>query len=388
MLLRKVYVRHYKSFNFDFERKALASTPEPWEVDDTPWTPFVEVEVEPTITAIVGANESGKSHLLKAIRKAYGDSPIEREDFCRYSTRLSIEVGKEKWPEFGLCFADFDDADERLAIEKLLSLEEQLETLHLFRVNKDTTKVYANRKYIETDATKIWSLLPKVFELQRLLKVPDSIPLRLLYSAPQSTISDSAMVAMQQLLLKHSEAILKGDPNAYNQEVSALLAKRKEENILASDITADQIKLMKSLFCDVARISPDQIQDLDNKLAGKHSAGYIEGIFREMNRRLNDALNLPSYWQQDTKFEIRVTRGGADLHFVVRDRTNTDYSFDERSDGLKYFLSYYIQYLAYEQKSKRNEILLMDEPDAYLSALAQQDLLRVFGDFALPSRPL
>jgi hypothetical protein len=73
-----------------------------------------------------------------------------------------------------------------------------------------------------------------------------------------------------------------------------------------------------------------------------------------------------------------------DLVFTITDRTGTEYSFNERSVGLKYFLSYYIQYRSHEPHKYKFEILLMDEPDAYLSSQAQQDLLKVFNLFASP----
>ena len=74
-----------------------------------------------------------------------------------------------------------------------------------------------------------------------------------------------------------------------------------------------------------------------------------------------------------------------DLAFTIRDRTGTDYSFSERSNGLRYFLSYHVQLLAHQPpKDKQSEILLMDEPDAYLSNQGQQDLLRILERFSRP----
>jgi predicted ATP-dependent endonuclease of OLD family len=70
---------------------------------------------------------------------------------------------------------------------------------------------------------------------------------------------------------------------------------------------------------------------------------------------------------------------------MIRDRTGRSYGFDERSDGLKYFLSYFVQYLAHEEPADgQPEILLMDEPDRFLSSSGQQDLLRIFREFADP----
>lgn len=51
---------------------------------------------------------------------------------------------------------------------------------------------------------------------------------------------------------------------------------------------------------------------------------------------------------------------------------------------MRYFLSYFVQYLAHTPQENKAEILLMDEPDAYLSSQAQQDLLKIFEAYALP----
>ena len=50
-----------------------------------------------------------------------------------------------------------------------------------------------------------------------------------------------------------------------------------------------------------------------------------------------------------------------------------------------YFLSYHVQLLAHQPpEEEKSEILLMDEPDAYLSNQGQQDLLKILERFARP----
>src|SRR5690606_9073236 len=90
------------------------------------------------------------------------------------------------------------------------------------------------------------------------------------------------------------------------------------------------------------------------------------------------------WWVQDREFRLLVSPRDYDLAFTIRDRTEKEYAFGERSSGLRYFLSYYIQYLAHDPKGDGREILLMDEPDAYLSNQGQQDLLKIFDAFAVP----
>ena len=84
-----------------------------------------------------------------------------------------------------------------------------------------------------------------------------------------------------------------------------------------------------------------------------------------MNRSLARHLNFNRWWTQDPDFELRLAPRERELVFTIRDRTGTDYSFAERSRGLTYFLSYFVQLRAHKQ-ALGNEVLLMDEPDAYL----------------------
>ncbi|MER8910443.1 hypothetical protein NKH99_22660 [Mesorhizobium sp. M0854] len=93
MRLSTVYARFYKSFNFDHIRKATphAQPKGDWEMFRDAWYPYVEVEFDSRITTIVGANESGKSHLLSAVEKAVSGIGFEQRDLCRYSPFFSVE---------------------------------------------------------------------------------------------------------------------------------------------------------------------------------------------------------------------------------------------------------------------------------------------------------
>ncbi|MGL5829463.1 MAG: AAA family ATPase, partial [Angustibacter sp.] len=118
MKLTRIDVRFFRSFNYDFERKVRdESTPAPWE-EQEPWYPFVRVPLELDITAIVGANESGKSQLLLAIEAALTGKPIRREDFCRYSEEYSVREGEIRLPEFGAVFR-LDDGEQVVGVSAL-----------------------------------------------------------------------------------------------------------------------------------------------------------------------------------------------------------------------------------------------------------------------------
>ncbi|WP_457156447.1 ATP-dependent nuclease [Mycobacteroides abscessus] len=112
-----------------------------------------------------------------------------------------------------------------------------------------------------------------------------------------------------------------------------------------------------------------------------HTSGQIGSCCRKQYLHSFDKHGATS---RCCEFQLRVSPREHELVFTIRDRTGTDYSFTERSRGLRYFLSYYVQLLAHDRPESKPEVLLMDEPDAYLSASGQQDLLRILEHHARP----
>ena len=144
----------------------------------------------------------------------------------------------------------------------------------------------------------------------------------------------------------------------------------------------EEFKIAYQLICEVAKVDTNVLMDLTKNSLEVGKEGYTGAIINRINKNLEENLNFFNWWGQDRDFRLVVSANNYDLRFAIRDRTGATYSFSERSSGLKYFLSYYIQYKAHNPDGKNPEILLMDEPDAYLSSQAQQDLLRIFEAFA------
>lgn len=85
MKIKMLYVRFYKAFNYDYLRKSHPdAVPDPWDVlpNTDLFYPFVRVPIERGITTVVGANESGKSQLLGAMKCLLTGDGIEPRDFC------------------------------------------------------------------------------------------------------------------------------------------------------------------------------------------------------------------------------------------------------------------------------------------------------------------
>lgn len=392
MLLKTLYVRFYKSFNYDYLRKSDPdAVPDPWDnLEGELFYPFVRVPLERQITTVVGANESGKSQLLSAIKCLLTGKGIERRDFCRYSAFFS--VGKEmSLPEFGAEFDNINDSDaDALRVLTGLDSGAEITSFWLFRFSKRTV-IYlkgSDSEWVEKSVNSkgLEKLnLPTFFEIDAKVPLPDSVPIDYLI-APKSSKSlrpRSRLLGFVESLIEHpdwftsTEAVTKAAESLTG--VYPNYEAGRDDEFLTS-----RLDLAEKLLLGVAGIDKSAFEEL--REAVKTSEGYANGLVDKMNERLANALNFPRWWTQDSDFSLYLTLRDFDLVFTVRDRTGSDYSFSERSGGMSYFLSYFVQYLSHKPSGDQ-EILLMDEPDAYLSMLGQQDLLAIFRDFATPDDP-
>ncbi|MEX2290817.1 MAG: hypothetical protein WD794_10885 [Mycobacteriales bacterium] len=377
MRIRTVWIRFYKSFNYDYELKANpVAARKAWQ--DTPdgWLPHVAVSLEPDITAVVGANESGKSHLLDAIHIVLTGEGISQRDFCRYSSLFSVEKGLRLYPEVGATFelgADDAEAVAALGIPILGNGD-----LLMLRPEPDVMEVLDQnevRVVLDDDQWKgLQGLLPHAHQLKTQVDLPDSVSIAELAHSGVLVANRKKRIELLSLLTGL------GTLDAVTGKAAALLALLSEAEASAE---TDRQRLGRLLLTKVARIEASAFQDLQEAIASERE-GLVNALIQEMNKSIARHLNIARWWTQDPDFQLRVSPREHELVFTIRDRTGTDYSFSERSRGLTYFLSYYVQLRSHDRPEDRPEVLLMDEPDAYLSALGQQDLLRVLEEHARP----
>lgn len=394
MRLETIYVRFFRSLNYDYLRKARSDyAPDPWDAtpQGSPY-PFVRLRLEPDITTIVGANESGKSQLLAAIKAGLTGDEIERGDFCRYSPYFSRSALTH--PEFGLRFVDLS-ADDAGVIKTMCALDGEVEASRaaLFRVN-ETPKV---RLYLEgpdgwaVNTVRKPGLLrelgvPQFFEINSKVPLPDVVPIGYVASGELDPGADWQGHQRRWERIRDRAMQWFSTPAALREAADEVVAALGEASPL-DEVTRKKFALADDLLIKVAGLDRNLFAELRSAIS-EGRGGYAGGIIETINQQLAAVLNFPHWWSQDTFFELRVDHWEHDLVFMIRDRTGTTYSFDERSEGLKYFLSYFVQYLSHQAPDDgRPEILLMDEPDAYLSASGQQDLLRIFDAFAHPEEP-
>jgi hypothetical protein len=404
MYLKTVFIRFYKSFNFDYLRKydAKVQTQQPWEkMDGGLWYPYVRIPIDERITTVVGANESGKTHLLTAIENGLSGDDIARGDFCRYSQFFAVENGKMRWPDFGFEWGGLSRED-REAVVAACGLErtEAFDHFLFFRTEKTNVTVYVptTNGYVAHRVPKpsaLLKLLPTVFRLMENVAVPESVPIRFLAGEARATVGLETLPRQQRVGL--FETVLSNigwfkSKETVNQAADKIVtdmagftshANAESQDTREMDRRTAELNLARDLIRTVANIDPEALKELYQALRDGKDA-FANSIIDEINDALQAKLNFPHWWVQDRHFRLLVSPREYDLVFTIRDRTETEYAFGERSSGLRYFLSYYIQYLAHKRRTDRREILLMDEPDAFLSNQGQQDLLKIFDAFANP----
>ncbi len=119
-------------------------------------------------------------------------------------------------------------------------------------------------------------------------------------------------------------------------------------------------------------------------------------ILKQKIENLNNSLtkNFQDFWQQsigkDNKISIQFEldhynssygekAGKPYLEFWIKDDGERLYP-KQRSRGVRWFLSFYLELKASATQSNRQLILLVDEPGVSLHARAQEDVLKVFED--------
>lgn len=460
MKLQTVFIRFYKSFNFDYIRKLKRDSQKEninsmqWEFIGNKFYPHVRISIDSLITTVVGANESGKSHLLSAIEKGiYGDKgniSIDEEDFCRYSHFFeSVEEGVPRFPDFGFEWVDLTD-EEQNYLKEICPLDPEEENavelnynhFYFFRTKNETifyipelknTKTKSsskknkkqqdseseveinsqesdfkdgNKRFVVTEFNQ--EFLPPVFTIDSKVALPDSVEIRELLKgrkkegesyeifnrAKQHLLAENRQSLEDLLELVSSIKVVENEGTISESIIEKAAGLKQSINFdPVSKNRREQLEAVKAfnlvydLIFEIAKISNRDLENLDKGLKSART-GSVKALTNKINSALKDKLRFPRIWSQDKNFALRVEATEHELNFIINDRTECEYSFDERSGGLKHFLSYYIQYLTHKTPDYANsEILLMDEPDAYLSGEAQQDLLKIFQMFADKSAP-
>lgn len=387
MRVAAIYARFYRAFNYDYLRKAHEGfDPDPWDKMEGEDYPYIRIPMDPEMTCVVGANESGKSQLLDIVEQSLMARNLDEADFCRYSKFVTVER-ELRVPHVGVELTGVTDEEAAQLTDAGITTKAG-KTVRIFRETKHGAIAWvegSDSRFEIDSAEALRPILPTPFRIDPRKPLPDKLPFAHLLKEADDIEVDvpprRALYAVTRVLMKMPGLLGKTLDEKEAKSLAGALTPAaftdptSEEERAGWDLAAD-------LLVVVGHVNEDPLNRLIGALE-QEDEGFVKALGGAIDDAIEKALDLGKWWSQDPNFRLHIDVRDHDLVFTISDRTEKEYSFDERSSGLKYFLSYLVQYLTHISDPARtgDEILLMDEPDAYLSNTGQQDLLRLFLDF-------
>ncbi|MCA9743457.1 MAG: AAA family ATPase [Deferribacteres bacterium] len=276
--------------------------------------------IDPKITVIIGANESGKTNILKALLSTSSGMAFNNSLTCQYSDFYY----QGKSPEIAVEYAELSKENRR----NLLKYSESFKDTESFVVRKTGEKLEDYHVFINEAEVAVSEMggflktLPKVLYF-------DDIPLL----KSQATIED-----------------LVGTKEAF----------RTERNLLRIG----------------GVVNPELI--FEDSTRGRRASEEASRLITQQIRRV---------WSQEPTIEIKLNVNGSILYIDISDGTTVFDTPESRSAGFRWYLSFYINFIAQTFEARANEyVFLIDEPGIHLHPAGQKDLTRVMEDLAIKNQ--
>lgn len=277
--------------------------------------------VDPKITVMIGANESGKTNILRAIESFRPEFPFNNSLTCQYSD--SYYQGK--CPEIALQFCQLSRENRRC----LMPFSEVFKDIEKFSVTKNgpdlsNYHVFGNNEEINIpNIKKFLDYLPKILYFDDISLIKSRVEL---------------------------DAILNGDRSTST-----------ERNLLKIGGLQNNFEL---IFEDSTR--------------GRRASEEAGKLITQQIRRV---------WSQEPTIEIKLNVNGKVLYIDISDGTTVYDTPESRSLGFRWYLSFYINFIAQTFEAKANEyFFLLDEPGIHLHPAGQKDLTKVMEDLAIKNQ--
>ena len=349
---------------------------------DTGWCPFSRDR----ITVLVGQNESGKSSILDALATTFSDLLISDDD-CRISAPLPI---------VDVCL----EVDPKLLLENLdMNPPEQVAVLEAYLAEKKNILDYSFTWIRKSDGSGLTCEYD----------IDNGALAKLL-----QPFEEAAKLADEKALAE-ATAALENETVEEGQEKPQ--PKIKEVDFLSIDDVVDTLFGQApdvTLFEEESGLLPNRIDVVQNKeggwslsgegskaaanflqIAGIELEGLVRGdartrehILRKANAKLT--ADFAQFWSQTIgkkeklQLECDIANYGTEapkkagephLVFWISDGFNKLYP-KQRSQGVRWFVSFYLQLKASQSKAG-SKMFLLDEPGANLHAKAQADVLKL-----------
>lgn len=378
-----------------------------------------ELDVDPKITVLIGGNETGKTNVLQAISKFSMGNNFETEDISRSSSHYRQEI----LPSVDIVFSVSEEEQKKLTvILPILADSNKLEIwkkgngLDAYRVTISEARIAEFSRRNEVLKKQISTVEKEVNDAnQRADGFRKGAMVEKARTALPDTPADRKQEAENRLgrlttqfseisaLAKEKSIELEG----YKQELSKAseLNKRLRNGFL--NLSAEEVKSIFEVLPNIyfpeeipylpEKVSiPDLIshpkKDKNKVVSNLLKLGDIEDlkVLQAPTRRRSVVLRkaeeliskrLNHIWKQE-KIEFQISADEKSLELTLREPVSITAPPEERSEGFRWFLSFYAQFIVDAQEQLKNTLVLLDDPAIRLHPNGQKDFLAVLDEIS------
>jgi predicted ATP-dependent endonuclease of OLD family len=375
-----------------------------FQVDITGFRKFKEkttVKTRGKVLAILGANEAGKSSLLKALVHLNSNDPFESYEKSTGADGSKIEIKAT----FALSGDDRIKAEVPLARwfsitkyangERKWSIDpwpDDRDYSHRPKLNKDFATIETKAKAVSAIAERDDELFADTKEFFRTVNNHNKD-----LSEAQKTVLAEISERWKSVLIKNDAAYL----HSFADQLAAAsgIESAKSSRMIAGDVLWKRLpeflffggddRNLKSSYAWSEMVEPNvipdalqnltKIADLDlPRLIANMIANVTDPDNDNMIDQANNALkkNFNEVWKQST-VSVVLAKSDQYLSIHVHNNQMQRTHFEQRSDGLRQFVALRCFTAARESD---NIILLIDEAEQHLHYDAQADLVQMFGN--------
>lgn len=350
--------------------------------------------LDPNVTAIVGKNESGKSNILEAIgklpyinktnnnyfnNKNRAASEDDKISVVFYLSLDEVEIDKFKPQNINtqLLFTNNSIAFVTGAFSEILAKDNDLNLNIETVVNTKGDRNVWNLGNNVQVKDRIAQILENLNEFSNIIFLNLKADISFLKKQLNRSYSDYKMLVNKideiftslnsyyslfpRIYFRHLEQQLKYSYN-YN-EIKELL--NNKDDIFNRLLDAAEISEIEILKAFEEKNEGDR-QNIRRKIEEK--------ISKNIGKKFNNFYN-----QEKVHFYPRIE--GNNIKFFVTTNNGEQMLITERSDGLRWYISLFIDILAHDL-SDSPVVFLLDEPGLHLHVNAQKEVLNFFNDLS------
>jgi predicted ATPase len=276
--------------------------------------------LDPKITVLIGANESGKTNVLRALQSFSPGAQFDNSLTCQYSDYYY----QSKCPEVAVEFSQISK-DNRRSLQRFSDAFKDAES---FLIRKDGPAVENYHVFVAEAEVQIR-------EMDKLLQ-----------SLPKFLFFDT-------IPLLKSRATLQDLMNGNDQF-------RTERNLLR-----------------IGGLSNPEII-FEDSTRGRRASEEAGRLITQQIRQV---------WSQEPTIEVKLNVNGNIMYIDLSDGTTVFDTPESRSLGFRWYLSFYINFIAQTFETRANEyFFLIDEPGIHLHPAGQKDLSKMMEDLAIKNQ--